>query len=163
TSIAGDDDQGGFYTSQASFNATNGTEYLVAVDGFSAASDNIVLSWNLDTKTLPFPIITNQPLSLVVTQSQTASFSVAVSSLPPEVAAGPPTGAARLIDQPTSLGFVSVSVGTIDAQLFNNFGAATSLGEPLHCGVLGGASESFDFHAVDPWILVIDTIGSKID
>src|SRR6266516_4162017 len=63
----------------------------------------------------------------------------------------------------SSLGFISVSVGTIDAQLFDNTGAGTSLGEPLPCGVLGGASEYLDLHAAESGVLVIDTIGSRID
>src|SRR5207248_3101343 len=83
TPVAADEDRGGFDTSQASFNAANGTEYLIVVDGFSAASGNIVLSWSLDTSTTtPFPRITGQPIGLVVTQGQTATFSVVVLTPP---------------------------------------------------------------------------------
>ena len=231
-SVAGDEDHGGFYTSQASFNAVAGTKYLIAVDGFSAASGNIVLSWNLDTATADFPKITAQPLSLVVTQSQTATFSVMVLSPPPlryqwflncmpipeatnatltvtnvrvgnlgnyhvvvqnasthpaesfdallqigpvpgvfaldkveDDSAGPATAlrtgptALRLAD--VAPGFVSVSVGTIDGQLFNNNGAASSLNDPTNC--FGYYSVWFDVRAEQAGVMVIDTMGSEID
>ena len=35
TSVTSDDDRGGFATSQASFNALAGTDYLIAIDGFA--------------------------------------------------------------------------------------------------------------------------------
>ena len=84
TPAAADEDRGGFLTSEASFNAVAGTEYLIVVDGFSAQSGNIVLSWNLDTSTVPFPRILTQPLSQSVFTGQDARFVVAVNSPTPE-------------------------------------------------------------------------------
>src|SRR5882672_8505524 len=78
SSLAADEDSGGFLTSQASFNAVAGVEYLIAVDGFGGASGNIVLRWNLDTRTVPFPRILTQPASLTVTGAVSATFSVTV-------------------------------------------------------------------------------------
>ncbi len=81
--VAADDDRGGFATSEASFNATNGTEYLIAIDGFAGAAGQIVLTWDLDTTTTPFPRILTQPLSQSVFEGNTATFSVVVSSPTP--------------------------------------------------------------------------------
>ncbi len=81
--VAADEDRGGFFTSQASFNAVAGTEYLIAIDGFAGASGNIVLSWNLDTSTVPFPRIINQPLSQTTSRNGNAMFFVDISSPTP--------------------------------------------------------------------------------
>jgi hypothetical protein len=78
--VASDEDRGGFLTSLASFNAVAGTEYLIAVDGHAGAAGNIVLSWSLDTSTVPFPRIITQPLSRSVAVGQDATFSVGVNS-----------------------------------------------------------------------------------
>ncbi|HEY6184470.1 MAG TPA: immunoglobulin domain-containing protein, partial [Terriglobales bacterium] len=63
----------------------------------------------------------------------------------------------------TSSGFVPVAAGTIDSQILNNTGATTSPGEPIHCGVLGGASRWFGLRPSVDGIFIIDTIGSSID
>lgn len=81
--IAGDEDRGGFLTSEASFNATEGTSYLIAVDGYAGASGNIVLTWNLDTTAVEFPRITTQPLSRSVSLGADVSFEVAATSPSP--------------------------------------------------------------------------------
>src|SRR5439155_22413729 len=65
---------------QASFNAIAGTEYLIVVDGFAGQSGHIVLSWNLDTSTVPFPRILTQPLNQSVFTGQNATFTVTVNS-----------------------------------------------------------------------------------
>jgi hypothetical protein len=78
--VASDEDRGGVLTSQASFNAVAGTEYLIAVDGHAGAAGNIVLSWGLDLSTVPFPRIIAQPLSHSVAAGQDTTFSVGVNS-----------------------------------------------------------------------------------
>jgi hypothetical protein len=235
--VAADEDRGGFLTSQASFNATNGTEYLIAIDGFAGASGNIVLSWSLDTSTVPFPRIITPPLSQTVINGATVAFSVAVDNptaltyqwfhecraidgatnatltispvRPADVGAyrvvvrNASSIAASSVDafleigrDPKGLsqdkledllagadigglaasakapadvaafvtpGFVSVSVGTFDAQLFNNTGSTTQEGETNHCGVLGGASRWFGLRAEADADFLIDTVGSSID
>jgi trimeric autotransporter adhesin len=236
TPVADDDDRGGFLTSQASFNATNGMEYLIVVDGFAGASGNLVLSWSLDTSTGPFPRIITQPLSLTVLAGQNAIFSVAVSSatsesyqwysgcapipgatnatlvisnvqprdvgnyyvvvinasaraawsteayleigpelkfvsqdkledLFPEWLGGEGADQPRTRSPPGSVaqGYISVALGSIDSQLLNNAGASTQPGEPLPCGVLGGASKWLRLRAESNGVFVIDTIGSAID
>jgi hypothetical protein len=236
--VAADEDRGGFYTSRASFNAVAGTEYLVAVDGFSGAAGPIVLSWNLDTSTTGFPDIYQQPLSQVVTQGGTATFSVGVNSVTPtsfqwyfsclalpgetnaqltitnvqpqnvgnyrvlvmnasarvaesveasleigpnprvlsrdkveeipagvEVGKGGQRGELSLMSltPPDTPSFISPTVGTVAGQLFNNQWAGVSTNEPNHCGILGGASHYLDLHVQTNAVLVIDTMGSRID
>src|SRR5262249_52465046 len=83
TPVAADEDRGGFLTSQASFNAVAGNAYLIAVDGFAGATGNIVLSWSLDTSTVPFPRIVNQPIGQAAFIGQAVQFEVTVSSATP--------------------------------------------------------------------------------
>ncbi len=246
--VANDDDRAGFATSQASFNAVAGVEYLIAIDGFAGASGNIVLGWSLDTTTVPFPRIFNQPLSETVFTGSTAMFSVEVTSptavtyqwffgcrqiigatssslvinnaqqadvgnyrvlvmnasskvavsLDAFLEIGPepkvvshdkledllnadvqsaltlePFNASALQRfnasplQPLAAsgvsGFVSVSAGTVDAQLLNNTGATTQQGEPSPCGVIGGSSKWFGLQPATNGMMLIDTIGSAID
>jgi len=252
TNVAGlseevaDEDRGGFLTSRAAFNAEAGVEYAIAVDGLAGAAGNLVLSWSLDTSTVPFPRILNEPLSQTVTQGQTATFTVDVFSPTPETyqwfracraLAGatdatltvtnvqhedvdeyrvvvmnasarvaesvpavleigpvpdvftrdkvedvlhPPVQAAALVGGfiPVALGsrgmlaaaadggaggFISVALGSIDGQIANNEGAQGQLGEPNHCGVLGGASRWFGLRTESEGTLIIDTIGSAVD
>jgi len=79
-----DEDRGGFLTSQAAFNAVAATEYSIAVDGFAGASGNILLSWSLDTTTVEFPRILNQPVSRSAFIGQEVTFEVDVTSPTPE-------------------------------------------------------------------------------
>ncbi len=60
-------------------------------------------------------------------------------------------------------GFLLVSMGSINSQILNNTGGSTQPGEPSHCGALGGASKWVGLHPTDSGVLVIDTIGSRID
>ncbi len=85
TAVAADEDRGGFLTSQTAFNAVAGTEYSIAVDGFAGASGNIVLSWSLDTSTVEFPRILNQPVSQSKFIGQDVIFELDVSSPTPEI------------------------------------------------------------------------------
>src|SRR5262245_50688235 len=74
--VFADDDRGGFATSQASFNASAGTEYLIALDGFGGQAGNILLTWTLDSAAPPFPRILIKPLSVSVSAGQPAVFAV---------------------------------------------------------------------------------------
>jgi len=236
--VAADEDRGGFLTSQASFNAVAGTQYFIAVDGFAGASGNIVLSWNLDTSTVPFPRIIAQPLSQSVQTGQNATFFVTANSLSPiryqwfvgcralpgatntsltvsnvqaadvgnyhvfvvntsskladsfdaflEIGpapkilshdkledllnsdngsggslAGPLKSGASLLA--AGGGFLSVSAGVPGSQILDNTGATTQEGEPIPCGVLGGASKWFGVQPSTDGVFLIDTIGSAID
>jgi hypothetical protein len=78
--LASDEDRGGFGTSEASFNTTAGTQYVIVIDGYAGASGNVLLTWTLDTTTVPFPRILAQPISVSVTNGATVAFSVQVNS-----------------------------------------------------------------------------------
>jgi hypothetical protein len=233
TALAADEDSGGFLTSQASFNAVAGTEYLIAVDGFGGASGNIVLRWSLDTSTVPFPRILTQPISMTVNPgAANAEFFVTVDN-PTNVTyqwfhecrviegatnrtftiasvqvadvgryhvevRNASTQTARSFDASLDIGpdlkvisydkledllgassggqsgapfraavsfsgFLSVAVGNIDSQSFNNSGSTTQPLETNHCAVLGGASKWLGLEAMSDGVLIIDTIGSAID
>ncbi len=81
--VASDEDRGGFLTSQVIFNAVEGVEYLVAIDGFAGAAGNLVLSWNLEVTADEFPRIATQPLSQSVAEAQSVVFAVAATSPTP--------------------------------------------------------------------------------
>ncbi|HYE74316.1 MAG TPA: hypothetical protein VEF04_13340, partial [Blastocatellia bacterium] len=60
TTIAKNDDvntQGGILTSSVTFNATAGTFYKIAVDGWDADTGNIVLNWTLSNCTQAAPVV----------------------------------------------------------------------------------------------------------
>ena len=78
TSVAGDDDSGGYYTSKVMFNAVVGTEYQIAIDGLKGAAGNIVLSWNLGITDARIPVITSMPGYQTVGFGQDTSFCVGV-------------------------------------------------------------------------------------
>lgn len=79
--VAGDDDSGGYLTSQAQFYAQPGTSYAIAVDGRgSNGAGNIVLSWSLNPNAQAIPVITQQPADTAVPLFGFATLSVAASS-----------------------------------------------------------------------------------
>jgi hypothetical protein len=82
TPVTADEDSGGYFTSQAAFNAVAGTEYRIAVDGFAGATGTIVLRWSLDPSPVEFPRLLSQPRSLTVLQGGEARFSVRVATSP---------------------------------------------------------------------------------
>jgi hypothetical protein len=66
TTIASNDDEnnaGGILTSKVVFNAVSGTLYRIAVDGFSGATGNVTLHWDLPTGTSSLRIDTVSPLA----------------------------------------------------------------------------------------------------
>jgi hypothetical protein len=73
--------------------------------------------------------------------------------------ARPPAAAPSLV----SGGFVPVAAGVVDSQVLDNFGASSSFGEPVHCGVAGGASKWFGLRPTSDGVLVIDTVGSSFN
>jgi hypothetical protein len=77
--VVSDEDRGGFLTSEVRFNATNGVEYQVAIDGFFGATGKFILDWAFESFGQALPVITNQPVSQVVPLGGTASFAVKAS------------------------------------------------------------------------------------
>ncbi|HWN96226.1 MAG TPA: immunoglobulin domain-containing protein [Methylomirabilota bacterium] len=79
TSIAADEDSGGFFTSRLQFNAQAGTTYHIAIDGFADAEGYFILSWALEPTPEVLPLITAQPASRAVLPGSSANFTVAVT------------------------------------------------------------------------------------
>ena len=77
---ASDEDRGGYFTSEAVFNAQAGSNYLIAIDGFAGDAGNIVLSWSLDTNLTLMPKILQQPVSTTAPAGGTVMFSVSAFS-----------------------------------------------------------------------------------
>jgi len=236
TTVIRDEDQGGFLTSGAQFNAIAGTEYQIAVDGFAGREGMIVLSWNLESTREVLPEIIAQPqsqtvgagatvrftvgargaglsyqwffndtvvpgatdLSYVISQVQTANVgsyrarvfrgnrfvdsAAAALELGSNADAVDFRGVAstdkfadafaaaqilpfalqsdRSIIRRTSGGLARGFTGT---QTFSTVGATKEEGEPLHCDVIGGASQWFSYQSPANAILTITTEGSDFD
>lgn len=89
TSIASNDDQEPpapnspptrIRTSIVSFNATAGTTYFFAVDGWDAAFGAVTFNLNFTSAGATVPVITSQPRSAAVTAGGTATFTVVASN-----------------------------------------------------------------------------------
>ncbi|MBM3835979.1 MAG: hypothetical protein FJ403_22485, partial [Verrucomicrobia bacterium] len=75
--LAGDEEEGGFHCSSVTFNAVQGGEYQIAVDGFGGASGNIMLNWELTgSEADDVPVIHVEPIDRTVPQGETVTFSV---------------------------------------------------------------------------------------
>ena len=80
--IASNDDAGNAYTSEVSFNALQGQEYEIAVDGAKGASGNVVLSWTLDTTfDAEVPQIAQGPESQSVVPGEKVTLTVVVTNV----------------------------------------------------------------------------------
>jgi hypothetical protein len=74
--VASDEDRGPSLSSLLRFNAGQGTNFSIAIDGFAGGQGNFVLDWELVPTANTLPVITNQPLSQTVTQGTTLTLSV---------------------------------------------------------------------------------------
>ena len=90
TSVAEDDDSGGFFTSLVSFNCMNGTTYQIVVAGYQGATGSVVLELSPGPPLLPGPangysiggsqpVITQQPTNQIVHADQPSLLSVTAS------------------------------------------------------------------------------------
>ncbi len=81
TTVASDEDTGGFFTSFIRFNAVAGTSYAIAIDGLGGAVGEIVLSWSVDVAaTSAVPVIVTQPVNRISPPGGTVTFSAAVAN-----------------------------------------------------------------------------------
>jgi Immunoglobulin domain len=71
TTVASDNDSGGNGTSKATFTATSGTTYRIAVDGFNGAMGNVVLNWLQPSA----PVFTTQPQSQTKYVADSVTFT----------------------------------------------------------------------------------------
>jgi hypothetical protein len=74
--VAGNDDGGSFFTSRAIFNAIEGEEYEITVDGFSGTSGTFAFSWSEERTDELLPVILTNPVSQTVLPGATVQFSV---------------------------------------------------------------------------------------
>jgi hypothetical protein len=72
----------------------------------------------------------------------------------------PPEGAARVAALTAGGGAARGFTGT---QVFHTFGSTREIGEPLHCGVAGGASAWFTVQAEADGTMLVTTEGSDFD
>jgi uncharacterized repeat protein (TIGR01451 family) len=79
TTVASDDDSGGYYTSLVTFNAVAGTQYSIAVDGAYGAEGNIILNSTFQLLAPPVPQIISQPVDQITSFGGSANFSVLAS------------------------------------------------------------------------------------
>jgi hypothetical protein len=88
TTIGEDDDSGGYFTSLVSFNCVQGITYQIAVAGYKGATGNVVLGLAPGSgyRVLApnsgdaVPVITQQPVSQIVTVGDTVTNSVTASN-----------------------------------------------------------------------------------
>lgn len=83
--VAGDDDTGGFLNSTVSFNAVEGTEYLIAVDGFYGARGNFTLSWAMEATGDALPEILSPPRDTTVALNSPVTLDVQVDASRPGI------------------------------------------------------------------------------
>lgn len=70
TTIASDDESGGFGTSRVSFNVEKGMEYAIAIDGFGRQTGNIVLGWEFEKVPDAIPYFVEVPSSQTLLPSE---------------------------------------------------------------------------------------------
>ncbi len=75
TEAGSDEDRGDFLTSKVSFNASAGTNYAIALDGFANWSGEYVMSWSLETTTDTLPIITSHPQGQIASEGGSVAFA----------------------------------------------------------------------------------------
>jgi hypothetical protein len=82
TLVSSDDDRGGFYTSQVEFNASRGTRYQIALDGFGpgGAGGEFTVGWELEETDEQVPVMVTVPQPQSVLPGTDATFSVMTDS-----------------------------------------------------------------------------------
>src|SRR5207245_6010368 len=73
--VASDEGHGGYYTSLVRFNAFQGTQYQIAIDGFGGDSGDFILAWQEQNTSHMLPIFLVQPASQTVAPGQNATFT----------------------------------------------------------------------------------------
>lgn len=81
--VVSDDDRDGFGNSRVAFNATQGVEYHVALDGYDGASGELLVDIEVVESAEAIPVITTQPQGATVVPGGSATLSVAATSPTP--------------------------------------------------------------------------------
>ena len=78
--VESDDDGGAYYTSSLRFNATGGSQYFIAVDGYGGDTNDFLLHWSLDSTSLKLPEIVRHPDSLTAVPGSKVEFKVVANN-----------------------------------------------------------------------------------
>jgi hypothetical protein len=161
TTVAADDDSGGYFTSLVTFNCEKGTNYQIDVDGFQGASGSVVLGLPPGTgyrvlnptSGSSIPVITQPPTNQVVSSGSNMTLSVTATSPSPLTyqwffQSAPITGATNSLLVITN--FQANSVGNYYVLAANNVGAAQSEPVSVQIANQGGPGVQIKFgDAVD--------------
>ena len=79
--VAADEDSGGSFASLLAFNAVQGMDYNIAVDGFGGAQGAVVVNWALEPTTDDVPVVRVAPSSQTVVAGSKVVLSVTAESL----------------------------------------------------------------------------------
>ncbi len=126
TLVASDDDSGGDGASQVVFNASAGTTYRIAVDGFNGSMSDFVLNWNQPTA----PLFTLQPQSQTVYQGNNAAFTanaIGRTALTYQWRFNTANISGATNSSYTRAGAQTTNAGNYTVVATNSFGSATSL------------------------------------
>jgi hypothetical protein len=74
--IGNDEDRGGYFTSDALFNAFAGTEYQIAIDGYGNDAGTFVFSWEFEPTDDLLPVILTQSADQTVGFGSNCTFTV---------------------------------------------------------------------------------------
>ncbi|MGA2541554.1 MAG: Ig-like domain-containing protein, partial [Verrucomicrobiota bacterium] len=162
TTVAADDDSGGYLTSLVTFNVTAGTNYQIAVAGYNGESGNVVLGMPSGTgyRVLPpssgnsVPVITKQPTNQLAQAGANVTLSVTASSQTPMTYQwffqGAPvgvggTGSSLVITnfQAGSVGFYEVLVANAVGSVLSEQASLQIVGAPNQPGSGGSAQLKF--------------------
>jgi len=163
TTVAADDDSGGFLTSLVTFNVTAGTNYQIAVAGYQGASGNVVLGMPSGTgyRVLPpssgnsVPVITKQPTNQLAQAGANVTLSVTATSQTPMTYQwffqGAPVGVGGTASSLVINNFQAGSVGFYEVLVANAVGSVLSeqaslqiVGTPNQQGAGGSAQLKFE-------------------
>jgi hypothetical protein len=170
TSVAEDDDSGGFFTSLVSFNCNDGTTYQIVVAGYKGDTGNVVLGLSPGPPFLPGPEhgYDQGPPAPLITQQSADQIVQAGDTVTNSVTAGDATGyqwffAGLPVEDGTNstlviTNFQADAVGNYYAQVSNSFGAVESTIATIEI-----AAQTNNGQAGTPTNLLVDKFGDAVD
>jgi len=177
TSVAEDDDSGGFFTSLVTFNCEAGTNYQIVVAGYKGATGNVVLAMSPGAARGlpgpaggysiggPEPVITQQPSNQIVHAGDTLTLGVSATGA---------MGYQWYIADVAEAGDVPVAGGTNSDMVIGSFTTNGVGNYYVEVSNAGGdvqsamasveiAAESQNGQAVTPKTLFVDKFGDAVD
>ncbi len=170
TSVAEDDDSGGFFTSLVTFNCDSGVTYDIVVAGYQGQTGTVALQLSPGPPFLagpaggfrvgpPVPVITQQPINQIVHAGDTVTNIVASTNATAYqwfFAGGPLAGAT--VSDLVITNFQTNSVGNYYAVLINSFGSNQSDVVALEI-----ATQSNNGAFTTPTNLLVDKFGDAVN